>query len=493
MSAPRTPSETKPPRMEPLARLPLFFALGGKRALVSGTNAGAVWKAELLSAAGARVEVYAPTPSEDLLALSNDPPQGEIVLHRCEWASDDFNGCAIAIGGCETEEESARFAAAARAAGVPVNVIDKPKYCDFAFGAIVNRSPLVLGVSTDGAAPVFGQAVRAKLESLIPSGYARWAEAAKSWRSKVQASGLSFAARRNFWHLFTAEAITHADRVPGNADYDGLLARARMESEKADHGSVMLVGAGPGNPELLTLRAVRALQSADVILIDDLVSPEILDFARREAKKMLVGKTARGPSCKQEEINALMISLAKSGKRVVRLKGGDPMIFGRAGEEIAACKAEGIPVEVVPGITAAQGAAAALAVSLTHRRVARRLQYVTGHAEDGKLPLDFDWASIADAKAMTVIYMPAKTLSEFGARAMENGLDPNTPAIAVARATRPDEQVIVSTLKELPGKLAAEKASGPLLVLVGQALKDYDAASTASVIETAARHARAAD
>lgn len=493
MSAPRTPSETKPPRMEPLARLPLFYALGGKRALVAGTNAGAVWKVELLSATGARVEVYAKTPSEDLLALMSDPPQGEIVLHRREWMADDFKGCAIAIGGCESEEESARFAAAARAAGVPVNVIDKPKYCDFAFGAIVNRSPLVLGVSTDGAAPVFGQAVRAKLESLIPSGYARWAEAAKSWRSKVKASELSFAARRNFWHLFTAEAIVSADRAPESADFERLLALARTESEKADHGSVMLVGAGPGNPELLTLRAVRALQSADVILIDDLVAPEILDFARREAKKMLVGKTARGPSCKQEEINALMISLAKSGKRVVRLKGGDPMIFGRAGEEIAACKAEGIPVEVVPGITAAQGAAATLAVSLTHRRVARRLQYVTGHAEDGKLPLDFDWASIADAKAMTVIYMPTKTLPEFGARAMENGLDPDTPAIAVARATRPDEQVIVSTLKELPAKLAAEKISGPLIVLVGQALKDYDAASAASVIETAARVARAAD
>jgi uroporphyrin-III C-methyltransferase/precorrin-2 dehydrogenase/sirohydrochlorin ferrochelatase len=489
----RKPSETKPPRMEPLARLPLFFALEGKRALVSGTNAGAVWKVELLSATGAQVQVFAETPSEELLALAGDPPKGAITVHRRDWADSDFQGCAIAIGGCEDEEEAARFAAAARKAGVPVNVIDKPKYCDFAFGAIVNRSPLVVGVSTDGAAPVFGQAIRAKLESILPAGYARWAEAAKSWRAKVQASGLSFGGRRRFWQMFTARAIANADRAPKALDFDELLAGTRAEGESADRGSVVLVGAGPGNPELLTLRAVRALQSADVILIDDLVAPEILDFARREAKKMLVGKTARGPSCKQEEINALMISLAKSGKRVVRLKGGDPMIFGRAGEEIAACKTEGVPVEVVPGITAAQGAAARLSVSLTHRREARRLQYVTGHAEDGKLPADFDWASIADPKATTVVYMPMRTIGEFSRHAMENGLDANTPAIAVSRATRPDEQVIVSTLRDLPARLAADSVSGPLLVLIGQALANYDAASVGDLVAEAARHTRAAD
>jgi len=491
MNEPRKPSEAKPPRMEPLSRLPLFFALDGKRALVAGTNAGAVWKAELLSATGALVQVFAEKPSEELLALANDPPKGRIAIHRRAWADSDFKDCAIAIGGCESDEEAARFAGAARDAGVPVNVIDKPKYCDFAFGAIVNRSPLVVGVSTDGAAPVFGQAIRAKLESILPAGYARWAEAAKGWRAKVQAAGLSFGGRRRFWHMFTARAIANADHAPQASDFEDLLARTKAEGEGADHGSVILVGAGPGNPELLTLRAVRALQSADVILIDDLVAPEILDFARREAKKMLVGKTARGPSCKQEEINELMISFAKSGKRVVRLKGGDPMIFGRAGEEIDACKAAGIPVEVVPGITAAQGAAARLKVSLTHRRVARRLQYVTGHAEDGKLPLDFQWASIADPKAMTVIYMPKKTIGEFVARAMENSLAADTPAIAVARATRPDERVIVSTLSKLPEVLTGE--SGPLLVLIGQALADYDSVAVTDVVAEAARLTRAAD
>lgn len=493
MKPTRTPAETKPPRMEPLARLPLFFALEGKRAVVAGGGLGAAWKAELLSATGAGVEVFASDPSEEMIAVAGDPPKGAIAIHRREWCADDLADAAIAIGGFESEEESARFAQSARAAGVPVNVIDKPAYCGFSFGAIVNRSPLVIGVSTDGAAPVFGQAIRAKLESLIPFGFARWAEAARRWRTSVKAAGLSFGSRRRFWQIFTAHAVLNADRDPSEADFDRFLAETQAQRESVAQGSVTLVGAGPGNPELLTLRAVRALQSADVILIDDLVAPEILDFARREARKMLVGKTGNGPSCKQEEINSLMISLAKSGKRVVRLKGGDPMIFGRAGEEIAACRAEGINVEVVPGITAAQGAASRLAVSLTHRRQARRVQYVTGHAENGKLPADFDWPGLVDPAATTIVYMAARTIAEFARLAVEHGLDPATPAVAVARATRPDERVIAAAISELPARLAAEPMPGPLLVLIGRALAQYDAASVTATIGETLRQARAAD
>lgn len=483
MKLARTPSEAKPPRMEPLARLPLFFALEGKRAVVAGGNAGVAWKVELLSAAGASVEVFAAEPSEELIATAGEPPQGAITIHRRAWQDDDFINAAIAVGGFETNEESARFAAAARAAGVPVNVIDKPAYCDFSFGSIVNRSPLVIGISTDGAAPIFGQAIRAKLEALIPFGFARWAEAARRWRAKLKLTDLSFAARRRFWQIFTAHAVLNAESEPLDRDFENFLEQTRAQNEAVNQGSVTLVGAGPGNPELLTLRAVRALQSADVILIDDLVAPEILDFARREAKKMLVGKTGNGPSCKQEEINSLMISLAKSGKRVVRLKGGDPMIFGRAGEEIAACRAEGIAIEVVPGITAAQGAASRLAVSLTHRRQARRVQYVTGHAENGKLPADFDWPGLVDPTATTVVYMAARTIAEFAVLAVEHGLDPATPAIAVARATRPDERVIASTISDLPKQLAARSVPGPLLVLIGRALAQYDAAAVAEAVD----------
>jgi uroporphyrin-III C-methyltransferase / precorrin-2 dehydrogenase / sirohydrochlorin ferrochelatase len=242
------------------------------------------------------------------------------------------------------------------------------------------------------------------------------------------------------------------------------------KSAMHNDGSVTLVGAGPGDPELLTLRAVRALQDADVILIDNLVAPAILDFARREAGKMMVGKSGYGPSCRQDEINAMMISLAKSGKRVVRLKGGDPMIFGRAGEEIAACQAAGIAVEVVPGITTAQAAASRLSVSLTQRELARRVQYITAHGANGRLPSDIDWRSVADPSTTTVVYMPKRTLAELAASALAHGIAPDTPAVAVASATRPDEHVISATIATIAAKLAEAAPVGPVLIMIGHAL-----------------------
>ncbi|MBN8964313.1 MAG: uroporphyrinogen-III C-methyltransferase [Rhizobiales bacterium] len=474
----RAPTEARPSRMAKLARLPVFLALTGRRAIVAGNTAAAAWKAKLLSAAGAKVEVYAPDPDDELLMLSAGAASSSIILHRRNWTASDFAGAAIAVGACDDDAQAQYFAEAARAAGVPVNVIDKPRFCDFAFGAIVNRSPLVIGISTDGAAPVFGQAIRAKLEALIPRGFARWAEAARLWRGDVQSSGLSFNARRRFWQLFTERAVTNPGRDPQSSDFDRLLADAKADSPRVERGSVTLVGAGPGDPELLTLRAVRALQSADVILFDDLVSPEVLEFSRREAKKMLVGKTGHGPSCKQSEINQLMIGLAKSGRRVVRLKGGDPMIFGRAGEEIAACRRARIAVEVVPGITAAQGAASRLGVSLTQRGTARRVQFITGHGADGALPGDIDWRSLADPSVTTVIYMPVKTLRVLASRACEAGLDPATPAVAVARATRPDEAWLVGTVADLPDHLDAASLPGPVTVMIGRAYENLPAGLT---------------
>jgi uroporphyrin-III C-methyltransferase/precorrin-2 dehydrogenase/sirohydrochlorin ferrochelatase len=474
MSASRTPVEARPPRIAPLSRLPVFFALAGKRAVLAGGSPAAAWKAELLSAAGAEVDVLADQVSDEMIALAGDPPHGAVVIHLRPWQAQDFIGAAIAIGAFDSDDEAERFAAAARAAGVPVNVIDKPAYCDFSFGSIVNRSPLVIGISTDGAAPVFAQAIRAKLEALIPRGFADWAAAARRWRGAVKASGLTFAGRRKFWQHFTAHAVTHPEQQPAQSDFDALLAVTRGQGAALDHGSVTLVGAGPGDPELLTLRAVRALQSADVILIDDLVAPQVLDFARREARKMLVGKTGFAPSCKQEEINALMVSLAKAGKRVVRLKGGDPMIFGRAGEEIAACRAAGIAVEVVPGISAAQGAAAGLGLSLTHRKLARRVQYLTGHAADGRLPADIDWHSLADASTTTVVYMPKKILAELSATAIAQGLASDTPAMAIVAATRPEQTVIAGTIADIAQQLDAAAPDGPVLVMIGRALNATD-------------------
>jgi uroporphyrin-III C-methyltransferase/precorrin-2 dehydrogenase/sirohydrochlorin ferrochelatase len=456
--------------MDALARLPLFFALKGKRGLIAGGCAAAAWKAELLSAAGARVQVYAESPSDEMQLVASDPPGGEIVLHPRSWAESDLSDAAIAVGAFEDDESAALFAAAARAVGVPVNVVDKPAFCDFSFGAIVNRSPLVIGISTDGAAPVFAQAIRAKLEALLPKGFAAWAAAAARWREAVKASGLSFAGRRKFWQLFTAYAVRDSEMRPSNLHFNSFIADVKGLGSAPENGSVTLVGAGPGDPELLTLRAVRALQSADVILFDGLVSREVLDFARREAKKMLVGKTGYGPSCKQDEINALMVNLARQGKRIVRLKGGDPLIFGRAAEELDACRAAGIAAEVIPGISAAQGAAASLGIPLTDRGHARRVQYVTGHARDGRLPEDIDWRSIADPTVTTAIYMPVKTLEAMVARATAAGLDPKTPALAVARATRPDQEAVAAPIRELPRRLAEAALPGPVLVLLGNAV-----------------------
>ena len=470
MNASRTPAEARGPRIEPLSRLPVFFALAGRRAVLAGGTAAAAWKAELLSAAGAEVDVLASDPCDEMRAVVADPPDGAIILHMRPWDVSDFAGAAIAVGAFADDRAAQDFAAAARAAGVPVNVIDRPPYCDFSFGAIVNRSPLVVGVSTDGAAPVFAQAIRSRLEALIPRGFARWAEAAQRWRGAVKCSGLSFARRRKFWQRFTAHAVTYPDRQPTQGDFERLLAATLDEGAAVEQGSVMLVGAGPGDPELLTLRAVRALQSADVILIDDLVAPAILDFARREAKKMLVGKTGFAPSCRQGEINGLMVSLAKAGKRVVRLKGGDPLIFGRTGEEIAACRSAGVTVEVVPGISAAQGAAGRLGVSLTQRRLARRVQYVTGHGANGRLPSDLDWASLADRSTTTVVYMPKRTLAELAATAMAHGLAPDTPAIAVASGTRPEQEIVRATIADVARRLDDAAPGGPVLVMIGRAL-----------------------
>lgn len=360
--------------MHSLARLPVFYALNGKRAVVAGGTAPAAWKAELLSAAGAAVDVFAAELGEEMTAASAEAPGGPIALHARDWTDTDLEGAVIAIGAFDDDADAERFVIAARAHGVPVNVVDKPAYCDFAFGSIVNRSPLVVGISTDGAAPVFAQAIRAKLEALIPNGFAHWAQAAQRWRGAVQASGLGFSDRRRFWQRFTARALADPERIPDDAQLKAMLVQIGSERGHAEIGSVVIVGAGPGDPELLTLRAARALQSADVIVIDDRVPAEILDFARREARKVRVAEPqpphpdrlprqrGRGNADAGEEgyvprggpaddTAALMVSLAREGKRVVRLMAGDPVSSGRAGEERTACEEAGIAVEVVPGIT----------------------------------------------------------------------------------------------------------------------------------------------
>ncbi len=471
MSASRAPESRGPARIAPLATLPLFHKLGGRKVVLAGDSDGALWKAELLAAAGADLHVFAPERPEVFAALVENPPAGSVTVIPRGWEPADLAGARFAVADVETDAEAERFVAAARAAGAVVNVVDKPPYCDVQFGALVNRSPLVVAISTDGAAPVFGQAVRAKIESVLPTGLKGWAEAARDWRPFVQARGLAFAARRAFWERFTRTALEAPERAPTDRDRDALLATLdKIEAEPAA-GRVTLVGAGPGDPELLTLKAVRALQSADIILYDDLVSEGVLELARREARRMLVGKTGHGPSCKQSDINDLLVKLALQGRHVVRLKSGDPLVFGRATEEIEACEKAGIPVAIVPGVTSAQGAAAELGISLTERSKARRVQFLTGHGADGRLPPDIAWEAIADPAATTILYMPGRTLAEFRDRALAAGLDPATPAVAVKNATRPSSTHVAGTITNLPELLSSLPVQGPVLVMIGRVLR----------------------
>ncbi len=464
----RAPSEVVQGAIAPLATLPVFFKLSGKRVVIAGGTEAAAWKAELLAAAGATVEVFADDLSSKMIEIVGR--QASVRTEKRLWRPDDLKDALIAIGDFSDPAQSRAFRSAARAAGAAVNVIDQPEFCDFSFGSIVNRSPLVIGVSTDGAAPVFGQALRARLEALMPQGFSAWAAAAKSWRSEIQALGVNFRLRRRFWERFSALAFANAERGPNEADRAALIAAARSDASSEARGEVILVGAGPGDAELLTLKAVRALQSADVILFDDLVSPAILDLARREARRINVGKRGHSPSVGQADISELIVLLGREGKKVVRLKGGDPAIFGRGNEEIAAARKAGISCSIIPGVTAAFAAAASLGVSLSERDRARRVQFVTAHDKDGVLPAGLDWAALAANDATTAVYMGVKTLPLLVERLIGAGLDPKTPAIMVESASRAEERRVEGTLAEMPGKVAAAAPSGPCLLLYGAAL-----------------------
>jgi uroporphyrin-III C-methyltransferase/precorrin-2 dehydrogenase/sirohydrochlorin ferrochelatase len=463
----RRPDSVGASRIGDLATLPVFFMLEDRRVVLAGSSAGALWKAELLQAAGAQIDLFGEYRDEDFAQFT----LGERVRrqHRA-WVDTDFRGAVLAVGEFESEDAASSFRAAAHRAGVPVNIVDRPALCDFQFGSVVNRSPLVIGISTAGATPVFGQAVRALIETLLPAGFADWAEAARAWRPSVRALNLDFRQRRSFWEAFTREALARPTATPSDANRTELLDRIRRPAEKGDVGTVLLVGAGPGDPELLTLKAVRVLQSADVVLFDDLVSPAILDMARREAVRITVGKRGHKPSCGQDEISGLLVKLAREGKKVVRLKGGDPTIFGRANEETAALRNAGIPFEIVPGVTAASGAAAAAGASLTERDVARRVQFITAHTKEGRLPEDMDWPALADARATTAVYMGVKTLPLLIERLMAEGMAPATPALLIEWATRAEQRILAAPLADLPAKVAVSALSGPSLVLIGAAI-----------------------
>ncbi len=351
-------------RVEALSKLPVFWALEGKRVVVAGGSDAAAWKAELLAACGAQVQIYAQTLSETfeaLLARGAAHPQGTLTHLPRAWDATIMSGAAIAIGDCEQMEEAQCFFDAARGAGVPVNLIDKPMLCQFQFGSIVNRSPVVIAISTDGAAPVLAQAIRQRIETLLPRTLKAWAELAQSLRASVNQRLQTASLRRLFWERFVDRVFASSDKPA--RELGELLLQDADELAKLSsltNGRVALVGAGPGDAELLTLKAVRALQTADIILFDDLVSPDILELARREAQRVPVASRADG---NRMDADDLMIRLARNGKRVVRLKMGDPMSCGRTAAEIQSLERANVPFDIVPGIPAAGIKAARRSVS----------------------------------------------------------------------------------------------------------------------------------
>ncbi|MBW9052804.1 siroheme synthase CysG [Rhizobium mesosinicum] len=467
-------ADRAPARMAPLAKLPVFWSLAGHRVIVAGGSDACAWKAELLAACGARVDIYGERLGEAcsiLLERGSPHPEGAIIHRPMTWREDVLAGAALAVADCESETEARTFFEAARRAGVPVNVIDKPAFCQFQFGSIVNRSPVVVSISTDGAAPILAQAIRRRIETLLPTSLKSWAALAQSLREEIALRLKPGAERRVFWERFVDRAF---GAEPTEASARDLLADMGRPARARAPGRVTLIGAGPGDAEYLTLKAVRALQAADVILFDDLVSDEVLELARREAKRLLVGKRGGRESCRQEDINEMMLTFAKAGKNVARLKSGDPMIFGRAGEEIAYLKQHNIPVEVVPGITAASAMASRLGISLTHRDHAQSVQFVTGHSRHGSLPETIDWQAIADIRKTTIFYMGGRTAGAIQSRLIEAGLDIKTPVVIVSSVANADERRWVGNLDGLSSAMAEMGLDRPVLIGVGEVFAACD-------------------
>ncbi len=459
------PPSDRPERIAPLAKLPVFWSLADKHVVVAGGSDAAAWKAELLAACGARVEVYcAPHDvSETMQALI---AEGKVSLKPQPWAISVFEGASLALADCEGEDEARAFFCSARAAGVPVNVIDKPAFCQFQFGSIVNRSPVIVSISTDGAAPILAQAIRQRIETLLPAALKDWAQLARQVREAVNLRLAPGQPRRKFWESFVDRCMG-TNRAPVANEAEDLIGAAERIAADPATGSVTLVGAGPGDAELLTLKAMRALQAADVILFDDLVSQEVLELARREAKRFLVGKRGGRESCKQDDINDMMVRFAKAGKRVVRLKSGDPMIFGRAGEEIARLEAEGIAVEIVPGITSASAMAARLKTSLTHRDHAQQVRFVTGHSRHSDLPATLDWTSLAAPNQTTIFYMGGRMAGRIEQRLCEAGLSAETPVAVMSAVSRENEQRWCGPLHALPDAMHEIGTDEPVLIGIG--------------------------
>ena len=444
--------------------LPLFHNLRGRLVLLVGGGDVALRKARLLSEAGARLRVVAPTIEPELLSLVQQRG-GETLLQN--YSADQLEGAQLVIAATDDGELNARVSRDAQARSLPVNAVDAPEHCTVIFPAIVDRSPLVIAVSTGGHAPVLARLTRARIETLFPHSWGRLAQLAQRFRSQVKAAFSTINQRRVFWEDVFQGDIAERVFSGREAEAERLLIE-RLEQQKGQHyqGEVYLVGAGPGDPDLLTFRALRLMQQADVVLHDRLVPDAIIDLCRRDADRIYVGKARADHAVPQEQINQLLVRLAKEGKRVLRLKGGDPFIFGRGGEEIEELAANGIPFQVVPGITAANGCSAYAGIPLTHRDHAQSVRFVTGHLKDGSTNLP--WQELVARGQTVVFYMGLVGLPVICEQLIAHGRAPDTPIALIQQGTTAQQMVLTGTLASMPALVEQTEIKPPTLLIVGE-------------------------
>lgn len=445
--------------------LPLFADLRGRRCLVVGGGETAAQKLRLLLKAGARPLVLAETVTPEIDEWAQ---AGDVVIEQRGFRADDLADTALVVVAEASADDTEAISRAARAAGIPVNVVDHPALCSVIIPGIVDRDPVLVAIGSAGTSPVLVRRLREKIEALLPSRLGRLAAFAGRFRGAVARAVATASGRRRFWEEFLdgpiASDLLHGKQQSATEAMLRLINTRRPCAPSV--GAVALVGAGPGDPDLLTLRALRLMQDADVVVHDALLGEEILDFVRRDAERIDVGKRKGRHTHSQDAINRILEQQAKAGRRVVRLKGGDPFVFGRGGEELTYLKARGIEVEVVPGITAALGAAAASAIPLTHRDHASSVTFATGHGGANVAPVDP--AVLANDRNTLVVYMGVGNAERIATQAIQAGRPASTPIAVIERATHPDQRVLRGTLTGLAGLVERSGVTGPALLVIGE-------------------------
>ena len=450
--------------------LPGFWKLKDRTALLIGGGESAARKLRFLVRAGASVRLF-PTGETLHDEVAAAVEAGTIQrIDRPVCAADGADAL-LAIVAVEDEIDARAAVAACRTARVPVNAVDRPDLCDFIFPAIVDRSPIVIAISSGGASPVLARRVRATIESVLPSALGRLARFADGFRGAVKAVIPPGEGRKRFWDGFF-ESAAAADVLAGNESRarERTLKLLNGRAAKAPaKGRVLIVGAGPGDPDLLTLKALQAMQRADVVLHDSLIGPAILDYVRRDAERIHVGNRKGAHTLSQDETNRLMVEHARAGLTVVRLKGGDPFVFGRGGEEKAYIEAHGIDVELVPGVTAATGAGAATGIPLTHRDDAQAVTFVTGFFQGGTP--DLDWMGLARGGQTVVVYMGVGTAGLIADELLAHGAPGARPVAVIERASLPDQRLFTGRLDGLERLVADNRVTGPALLVIGDVVR----------------------